>query len=115
MNVLTITDNEKNIMRQSSTYYDVCNYITRLFNKRQTINTNYASNTIKGMLKHYDWNIDKEINMMSGENENQYISNIMVCLVFIDLGYTYKKHKTIECIYYFNVSIKKSIIQLIYS
>ena len=115
MNVLKITDNEKNIIRESPTYYDVCNYITRLFNKRKTINMNYASNTIKGMLKHYDWNIDKEINMMSNENENQYISNIMVCLVFMDLGYTYKKHKIIEGIYYFNVSIKQSIIQLMHS
>ena len=115
MDVLTITDNEKNIMRQSPTYNDICNYITRLFNKRQTINTNYSSNTIKGMLKHYDWNIDKEINMMSGENENQYISNILICLVFMDLDYTYKKHKTIVGIYYFNISIKQSIIQLMHS
>jgi hypothetical protein len=82
---------------------------------RKTINKKYSSNTINGMLKHYDWSIDKEINMMCDEKEDQYISNDIVVLAFFDLGYTCKKHKTNDNIYYFNVSIKNSIMKLMHS
>jgi hypothetical protein len=114
MDILTTTENEKNLMRLSATYNDVYDYITRLFNKRKTINTRYSSNTIKSMLKYYDWKIDKEMNLMTDEGYNSYISNELVVLCFMDLGYEYKKHKTVNGLYYFNVSVKQSVNKLIY-
>ena len=117
MDIISASEEIKDEYRSSFKYAFICETIDELFDKRKTINKTYPSNTLKDMMKKYYWKVDKEINMMMNNNNDDlhYISNELVALAFYDLGFDYKQNKTYNYYYYFNVSFKKNTKRIIYS
>lgn len=108
MDIINASEEIKNEYRMSGNYQIIKDDILRIFSYRQRINKLYPSNKLKDMLRKYNWNKDKETNMMLNSNEPyKYISNELIVLVMYDLNYIYKQHHSNEKIYYFNISINR--------
>jgi hypothetical protein len=110
-------------IEETNLYLLLNNYIDEMFHFRTTFNNRLGSNCVRDMIKrihckkikeHNDF--ERYYNINNDYNKSEYISYELVIYCMIKKGFRYKSITINNKTYYkFNVGVKRSIMDYVYS
>ena len=110
-------------VEETDLYLLVNNYINEMFHFRTTFNNRLGSGCVRDMIKRIHYKKDKEYNdferyynLDNDYDKTEYISYELVMYCMIKKGFRYKSITINNKTYYkFNVGVKRSIMDYVYS